>query len=124
MYQLTENENIVLYLDTMAFIPRGHRFWTEYEAWVEDGNTPLPVPTPSSEQLADEARGKRNDLLRECDWTQLADNNLTGLERTAWLAYRQLLREVPQQAGFPDNILWPTAPASSPDAGDGLPEQA
>ena len=52
-------------------------------------------------------RSYRNDLLAESDWTQLAD---ATADKTAWASYRQALRDVPNQAGFPHNITWPTTP--------------
>jgi hypothetical protein len=60
----------------------------------------------------DEAQGKavrddRNKRLADCDWTQLADAPVDGL---AWGVYRQDLREVPDQEGFPWEVVWPEAP--------------
>jgi len=72
--------------------------------------TPPPAPTP--EQIAEEARAKRDQLLAESDWTQLSDARAAmGSEKAAeWDAYRQALRDIPQQENFPTNILWPTKP--------------
>ncbi|NBW23522.1 MAG: phage tail protein, partial [Caulobacteraceae bacterium] len=42
------------------------------------------------------------------DWTQLPDAPVADHE--AWAAYRQALRDVPEQPGFPAQIEWPTAP--------------
>lgn len=67
-------------------------------------------PPPSSEQLAEAARQQRDRLLRECDWTVLSDVPLAEADRTAWQTYRQSLRDVPGQAGFPTTITWPTVP--------------
>ena len=58
--------------------------------------------------LAEYARNKRNLLLDECDWTQLADVPQTI--KDLWATYRQALRDVPQQAGFPENVTWPQKP--------------
>ena len=52
-------------------------------------------------------RNTRNDKLKECDWTQLADSTA---DKTAWATYRQALRDVPTQAGFPWNVQWPDQP--------------
>ena len=59
------------------------------------------------EQEADEAREQRNALLVESDWTQVAD---APVDHQAWADYRQALRDVPQQAGFPTDINWPSKP--------------
>ena len=50
-------------------------------------------------------RSERNTLLSESDVYALADR-ITD----EWKTYRQALRDVPSQAGFPDNITWPTKP--------------
>jgi hypothetical protein len=67
----------------------------------------LPAP-PDTEAEAQAARLKRNALLAESDWTQLADAPVDNL---AWAVYRQNLRDVPNQPGFPVTIIWPTQPA-------------
>jgi hypothetical protein len=51
------------------------------------------------------ARTERDNLLSESDVHALADR-ITD----EWKTYRQALRDVPSQAGFPDNITWPTKP--------------
>lgn len=58
----------------------------------------------------DVVRIERNRLLAECDWTQLADSPLTEDDKLAWKIYRQELRAVPQQPGFPWEIVWPDKP--------------
>jgi hypothetical protein len=40
-------------------------------------------------------------------WTQVAD---APVDQAAWTTYRQALRDVPDQAGFPADIKWPVAP--------------
>lgn len=52
-------------------------------------------------------RQKRNKLLAGSDWTQLAD---APVDKTVWATYRQALRDVPAQAGFPWDIQWPVEP--------------
>lgn len=71
-----------------------------------------------------EVRTERSERLRSSDWTQLPDNSLSGIEKAAWATYRQLLRSVPQQSGFPTDVEWPSTPQHSEDAGDELPEQS
>lgn len=61
-----------------------------------------------NEELATmNARRKRQSLLSETDWMALSDNVLTE----DWAAYRQALREVPQQNGFPFEVIWPVKPS-------------
>ena len=56
-------------------------------------------------EQAKNVRQTRNDKLKECDWTQLADSTA---DKQAWATYRQALRDVPTQAGFPWTVDWPT----------------
>ena len=54
-------------------------------------------------------RAERNARLTACDWTQGKD--IPDSVSTPWAAYRQALRDVPQQEGFPWNVTWPEMPA-------------
>jgi hypothetical protein len=59
-------------------------------------------------EQAKAVRADRNQKLGQTDWTQgkdIADNI-----STAWATYRQALRDVPSQAGFPWTVQWPTQP--------------
>ena len=55
---------------------------------------------------ADEARTLRDSLLADTDWTANSDVTMSDEMRT----YRQALRDVPSQAGFPDDVTWPVKP--------------
>lgn len=77
------------------------------EALVE----PVPVVPLTNEQLESQARIERNNLLAQSDWTQLPDTPLSEAQKTAWSNYRQALRDLPEQPGFPITIAWPDAPA-------------
>ena len=59
-----------------------------------------------AEQAAN-VRRTRNDKLKDCDWTQIADSTA---DKEAWAAHRQALRDITSQAGFPWTIDWPVAP--------------
>ena len=52
-------------------------------------------------------RDQRNDKLKDCDWTQLADS---PVNKATWATYRQALRDLTKQSGFPWTIDWPVAP--------------
>jgi hypothetical protein len=54
-----------------------------------------------------QVREKRNKLLSASDWTQVAD---APVDKAAWATYRQALRDIPQQEGFPATVVWPTQP--------------
>ena len=71
---------------------------------------PIIAPVTHAElltALATAARNKRNALLTASDWTQVAD---APVDQTAWATYRQALRDITVQAGFPENIDWPVSP--------------
>lgn len=70
---------------------------------------------------ADEARYQRNKLLEESDWTQVLDAPIDAITREAYRVYRQALRDIPEQEGFPGTITWPELPAvvkAAPDPVD------
>jgi hypothetical protein len=67
-----------------------------------------PQIEESLEQLAAAARSRRNSLLAQTDWTQAAD--VPQATKDLWATYRQALRDVPQQSGFPTEIVWPVKP--------------
>lgn len=67
-----------------------------------------PEPEQPLEQLAAAARSKRDSLLAQTDWTQAAD--VPQATKDLWAPYRQALRDVPQQSGFPTEIVWPVKP--------------
>lgn len=56
------------------------------------------------------ARAKRDKLLEETDWTQTLDAPVTEDSKTALRAYRQALRDLPEQTGWPESVTWPTIP--------------
>lgn len=60
--------------------------------------------------LVAEVRQRRDALLAACDWTQAPDSPLDASAKAAWASYRTALRNLPQQAGFPDSIIWPMTP--------------
>ena len=59
-----------------------------------------------NDRLSDEIRAKRNSLLAETDYLALSDTTLSSDMAT----YRQALRDVTSQAGFPSNVTWPAKP--------------
>jgi len=61
-------------------------------------------------EQAKSVRTSRDDKLKECDWTQLDDTPLSNTVKATWAIYRQALRDVTTQAGFPWTITWPDAP--------------
>jgi flavin-binding protein dodecin len=62
----------------------------------------------TDQALEQAVRRGRDSLLAASDWTQVAD---APVDAAAWATYRQALRDIPQQDGFPENITWPETPA-------------
>jgi hypothetical protein len=54
-------------------------------------------------------RRMRNILLLESDWTQIPD---ATTDKVAWLEYRQKLRDITNQDGFPYSVSWPISPTN------------
>ena len=52
-------------------------------------------------------RSQRNQNLKDSDWTQVDD---APVDKAAWATYRQALRDVPTQSGFPWDVTWPAQP--------------
>ena len=65
-------------------------------------------PTPEEHQnQSDYIREERNSRLSKCDWTLLPDVNV---DIDAWKSYRQQLRDITTQVGFPWQVAWPAQP--------------
>jgi multidrug resistance efflux pump len=58
-------------------------------------------------EQAKSVRTSRSEKLKDSDWTQVAD---APVDQAAWAAYRQALRDITSQAGFPWTIEWPEQP--------------
>jgi len=90
-YKATPNGNV-------QFTPEEETAWDAQEAEYAAG---------ADDRAAEEVRAKLDSLLAESDWTQVAD---APVDKAAWATYRQSLRDIPQQAGFPTNVVWPVEP--------------
>jgi hypothetical protein len=79
----------------------GYKWMPQTKTWVDVDSFQL------TEQTVTE---KRDKLLYQSDWTQIPNNSLTPEFQQQWAVYRQELRDVPQQSGYPFNVVWPTPP--------------
>ena len=70
----------------------------------------VAVPAPTTEELAAQARSQRDALIAATDYLMASDYPIDDETRAAVSAYRQALRDVPQQEGFPYAIVWPEKP--------------
>ncbi len=62
------------------------------------------------EQLWKALRFERDRKLSACDWTVLSDSPLNTTDKNAWKAYRQELRDLPENTEDPANPVWPDEP--------------
>lgn len=79
--------------------------------WTRAWEVTPAEPAVIAERVAQkeqEIRSRRNSLLANTDWTQLAD---CPVDSSEWAAYRQELRDLPSQEGFPWQVEWPQPPA-------------
>ena len=66
--------------------------------------------TQEAEQLAANARTQRDKLLSDTDWTQTDDAPLSSEDKESVRKYRQALRDITAQSGFPQEVKWPQKP--------------
>ena len=78
--------------------------WTATPRTADDIAERLTI---ENAQQAAAVRADRNARLAATDWTQIADSTA---DKPAWATYRQALRDVPSQAGFPQSVTWPQEP--------------
>jgi hypothetical protein len=64
-----------------------------------------------AEKQAQVIRDKRDKLLSDTDWTQTDDAPLSSEDKESVRKYRQALRDITAQSGFPQEIKWPDKPA-------------
>jgi hypothetical protein len=81
------------------------KWYTKYSVVDMDAEA---IAFKDAEQ-ASAIRQQRTDKLKNSDWTQVAD---APVNQAAWAVYRQALRDVTTQAGFPWNVTWPTVAES------------
>jgi len=57
-------------------------------------------------------REERDQKLAECDWRVIKSLESNQPQDFQWASYRQALRDVPSQAGFPWSVVWPQLPGA------------
>ena len=75
--------------------------------WDWDGTQLINNQPVDLEAVANQVRLERVAKLTSSDWTQVAD---APGDAQMWAVYRQALRDIPQQEGFPLNVVWPQQP--------------
>ena len=79
------------------------KWYTKYSVTEMDAEA---IASKDAEQ-AKAMREQRGTKLSDSDWTQVAD---APVDKAVWATYRQALRDVTTQSGFPWTITWPDAP--------------
>lgn len=80
--------------------------WMTFDSSTGEINLFIASATSSAADLLQQ----RDILLRDSDWTQLLDAPLTSAKQAQWATYRQALRDIPSQPGYPGSVTWPTKP--------------
>jgi hypothetical protein len=79
------------------------------QGWFEVA--PAPPAEPTREDKIAAAQAQIELRINESNPMVAADNSvMTKSKRVEWLVYRQAVKEVYLQAGYPDSIMWPTPP--------------
>lgn len=99
-------------LSDCAFIPPdpSNIDYQAYLAWLEEGNTPLPAEEDTPLITWDTIRAKRDQLIRDSDWTMIPG---ATVDQRSWSAYRQILRDLPQTYPTPESVVWPEVPSTA-----------
>ncbi len=79
------------------------KWYTKYGV----NNMDVDAITAKDEDQAKSVRASRTEKLKDSDWTQVADS---PVDQAAWATYRQALRDITAQEGFPWDIEWPEQP--------------
>jgi len=119
MYALVANSRVIQ-LSDIRFEVHPDLTWVDISdssvdiGWEYDGSSfvePLGN-TPTSEQIKFLVRHDRDKLLEKTDWVVVKHNELGTPIPQEWLDYRQALRDITEQSGFPEEIEWPQEPES------------
>jgi hypothetical protein len=81
----------------------GGKWYTKWSVMDMDQEAKDALDTTQAAAM----RKQRDEKLAECDWTQVED---APVDKAAWATYRQALRDVTAQEGFPWTVEWPSKP--------------
>lgn len=79
------------------------KWYTKYSVAEMDADAIAAKDTEQAKAM----REQRGEKLKDSDWTQVAD---APVDKAVWATYRQALRDITAQSGFPWTITWPDAP--------------
>jgi hypothetical protein len=109
MYEFTQIPEVPRFKKLIELTPVKKENGIYYQTWgVEDMTDEEQIE--ATEKQANDLRLRRKYTLMDCDWTQLPDVVMTEEKKIEWNTYRQSLRDITLQEGFPWDIVWPTPP--------------
>ena len=82
--------------------------------WVQKWNVEVSSSDEISSRISHETvavRSQRDDRLKNSDWTQMPDSPLSDASKALWATYRQSLRDMTNQSGFPFSVTYPDEPS-------------
>ena len=79
------------------------KWYTKYSVADMDDE----AKTAKDAEQAKSVRTTRDEKLKDSDWSQIAD---APVDKAVWATYRQELRDLTKQSGFPWEVTWPTQP--------------
>ena len=100
-------ETLDYFIGAGAFIRKDENTWTKeivFHYYTDDQKA------QNLACLIDSITQQRLEFLRLSDWTQLADVPLSAEKKAEWNTYRQALRDITLQEGYPYNVVFPTEP--------------
>lgn len=104
-YRVTATFQGVAYDELYHTVPSD---WPDQDAICVEfkENNPDAERPEDTNHLEINVRKQRDNLLAATDWWAVSDRTMTEEERN----YRTALRDIPEQEGFPHNVVWPTEP--------------
>lgn len=104
--------------------------YSELAKWCNSNNSMIvdrgyyyeavPIPEPTDEELAINVRGTRDVKLSETDYLVASDYPISEENLAEIKVYRQALRDITEQEGFPKKVVWPDVPKFLCKNSDGL----
>lgn len=95
----------IWFKERLALPKMNEEQWKEFGVEIYDKE-----PEITEEELARQVRAKRDSLLRKSDIYFVSDYPISSASLEQVKAYRQALRDLPEDSGFPSNVTWPELP--------------
>ena len=110
MYEFSQQPELTNRYDKLVELPAArdqNGYWRQQWSIVEQT---AEEKAQTDTRKAAQVRIERNRRLTNSDWTQMKDSPLSESKGAEWAVYRQQLRDITLQPGFPWEIQWPTTP--------------